>query len=70
MTSHKYFNKKPFDSEFFEAEIDVGLKNLNGPRLGLDDHSGQLDEDVRKACGCRYILFPVFDFPILVNDRL
>ena len=66
--SKKYKSKDaklPVDSEFLNAKVNVGLEDFGGPRFGLDNHSGQFDEDVWKfSCG-RNVLLPLLYFAIL-----
>lgn len=55
----------PFNPKLLDAEVDVGLEHLDGPRLGLDDHPGQLDEDIRELGGGRDVLLPLLDLAVL-----
>ena len=55
----------PFNPEFLNTVINVGLENLNGPRVCLNDHSGQLDVDVWELGRGRNLFLPLLDFSSL-----
>jgi hypothetical protein len=49
--------------------INVWLENLNRPRIGLNDHPGQLDEDVGELGRGRYLFLPLLNLSGLNRTR-